>query len=46
MNDRVDPFWVVTCDTSYSGDTVWIDGKRNNVGRGNAKTGRGDLAVR
>ena len=32
-------------DTSYSGDTIWKDGKRENVGRGNCQSFRGEVAV-
>ena len=50
--------WVLCCDTSYSGDTIWYnnydngdsnemgkDGPRNNLGRGNSVSFRGDFAV-
>ena len=41
------PRFVIIGDTSYSADTIWegSDGKRQNMGRGNAKSGRGDVAV-
>jgi hypothetical protein len=45
--------WVLCCDTSYSGDTVWINRQdtpksswRNNKGRGVGPGFRGDVAVR
>jgi hypothetical protein len=44
--------WILCCDTSYSGDTVWLhlpcddeSVKRQNIGRGEAKSGRGPVAV-
>lgn len=44
--------WVLPCDTSYSGDTRWtnIEGLEsfdsNSLGRGFAKSGRGEVAFR
>jgi hypothetical protein len=45
-----DSSWVLCCDTSYSGDTIWhstdMDGpQRTNLGRGEAVSFRGDVAV-
>ncbi|CAJ1953663.1 unnamed protein product [Cylindrotheca closterium] len=43
--------WVLCCDTSYSGDTIWIqnkndeDGDRSNIGRGESLSFRGEHAV-
>jgi hypothetical protein len=49
--------WLLSCDTSYSGDTHWHNlpangddsaaatAPRHNPGRGRAKSGRGDQAV-
>lgn len=37
--------FIICADTSYSGDTKWMDNNRENVGRGNAFSGRGDIAV-
>lgn len=40
------PKFIIVGDTSYSGDTQWVsEGKRENVGRGKAKSARGDVAV-
>ena len=39
------PRFVVCADTSYSGDTNWMGDGRKNLGRGNALSGRGDVAV-
>lgn len=38
--------WIMSCDTSYSGDTDWIDPEKKNIGQGNSVSGRGDVAVR
>ena len=35
--------WIWSCDTSYSGDTHWVD--RENPGREGARSGRGPNAV-
>lgn len=45
--------WVLCCDTSYSGDTIWYDddnvtakeAMRTNSGQGKASSFRGDVAV-
>lgn len=38
--------WIVSADTSYSGDTSWYgEPVRRNRGRGTARSGRGDVAV-
>ena len=41
---------IICADTSYSGDTEWMsndnnNGGRENLGHGNAVSGRGDVAV-
>ena len=43
--------WVISCDTSYSGDVLWLDENGREVskpgtGRGSATSARGDVAVR
>ena len=38
--------WLMSCDTSFSGDTQWINTRLSNVGKGEALSGRGDVAVR
>ncbi|CAB9524065.1 expressed unknown protein [Seminavis robusta] len=37
--------WVLCCDTSYSGDTNWVNRDRQNMGRGRGPGFRGDVAV-
>jgi hypothetical protein len=42
--------WIISGDTSYTGDTVWLNlpgdsVHRQNIGRGNIKSGRGSHAV-
>lgn len=45
--------WIVACDTSYSSETIWYNNdeqqllqqSRQNLGRGNAISFRGDVAV-
>jgi len=44
--------WILGCDTSYSGDTKWLQSNndssselRTNVGRGCGPNGRGNVAV-
>lgn len=45
-NTSINPCWILRCDTSFSGDTLWL---RNNevicYGRGNSISGRGESAV-
>ena len=38
------PKFVIIGDTSFSGDTIWSGGSKN-MGRGKAKSGRGEVAV-
>lgn len=42
--------WILACDTSYTGDTQWLNlpgdnERRENKGRGAARSGRGEVAV-
>ncbi len=43
MNDKSK--FIVCADTSYSGDVMWKDGKRKNLGKGNCLSSRGEAAV-
>lgn len=45
LYDGVKPKYIIAADTSYSGDTIWLDGERKNQGRGKCLGGRGDVAV-
>lgn len=47
LNDANKPRFIICADTSYSGDTHWIDNEndRKNLGRGTNVSGRGDVAV-
>ena len=38
--------WIMSCDTSFSGDTNWIHPHRKNLGRETSLSGRGNTAVR
>ena len=50
-HDHNQTSWILSGDTSYTGDTVWLNlpGDTNdpiyNIGRGDIKSGRGPLAV-
>ena len=47
-NDESPKRFIIIADTSFSGDTKWISNdsnERENLGRGNAVSGRGDAAV-
>lgn len=37
--------WLMSCDTSFSGDTHWLNTHVNNVGRGDVLSGRGEVAI-
>jgi len=37
--------FIICADTSYSGDTKWMQSNRKNVGRGTSVSGRGDVCV-
>ncbi len=39
------PKFIIVADTSYSGDTNWMDKGRQNLGRATSSSGRGDVAV-
>lgn len=43
--DSTNSAYIMSCDTSYSGDTRWFDPSRSNPGRGESRSGRGMLAV-
>ena len=51
LEDQKRSAWILSCDTSYSGDTVWYQSPtptgslRQNTGRGSAKSGRGEVCV-
>ena len=50
-NNLATKFWIIPCDTSFSGDTEWAvtdkcASRRVNFGRGSGSSGRGDVAVR
>lgn len=39
------PCWIVSGDTSYSGDTIWYNQTGRNLGRGDSLSGRGNIAT-
>lgn len=46
-NNNKEPYWILRCDTSFSGDTLWVrDDEVICYGHGNSISRRGESTVR